>query len=693
MLSPSKDSRGLIDATERPLRITTIARDRQEWPALQPQTAHARGSKPSEDISGPDEDAKPSPSPDSPATASTMAAASELTDVNTRYGFGDEANDKRMSRSSVSSYASATDFGSSVDDMERPSLHVEKKRSHADSVNCASRIPSIVTTGKGLPVRQASLRDRISHGSIVPSPAGSGRQLVGFTDFTRTNTPSLDRADSRPHSPSPASFSRLRPGSISFPALSSQATNTASRIPILDTKKATVVDVGSGNRSSSGPTLVKSVGGPSFGTRKLNTPEALKILEEGKLRRQLRRTNMNDAPTVTQPDRNSTAESSAPTVATPSLSRSQSDSSEGSLAPKSPDAEPVLPAEYEISTPSETQNRLSKHAKPAVQTALSLSKGQDGKSPSEFFEHDTCTMSRLPPQTSPYTGPLQTIPSEAAFPLPGTGMFNEKQGQLIRTLSHLEGKGSPPKTDVDNRTLHEMFSHLRHRFDQNAHKSTTFVENAAVAERFLAMRGSSAAGVIGFDPEQEPRGEPQIPSVDRQERKSENEISEQKQTVPSKWSNSTPSDKALSPPSDGLTSKPPVAFPDPTPPAPHPPKDSPNTPVSIGYPSRTPSRVVPATTQVSEDAAPVANIARRVSSPTLGKRNAGPVRVPHEAIQVIPLGFARNTISSAAKMPTSNTKALSLSGGSQRGRTPSSQKSRPKPNGVAAPKVCIEDRL
>lgn len=303
------------------------------------------------------------------------------------------------------------------------------------------------------------------------------------------------------------------------------------------------------------------------------------------------------------------------------------------------------------------------------------------------LDNDRLYVARAPPQTSPFVAPLETIPSQAVLTVDANDLNDEGRDELVRTLSHLEGTGSPPKFDVDNETLLQMFGHLKKGMERkDPQNSSAFVQNAAAAEKYLAMRGSSILQVKGLG--DDPRASREVNAEETQVPRNSIQASNppKRQTMTSKWSISTPSEKAISPPSNDITGLRPPSLPKARPKSP-----CLQEPGSIGYPSRIPSRIAPNGTQTGDDAATIASIPSRRSSPTLSKRKPGSVRAAREGMQVSNPGFARTTAAAESRKtvrtPNPGARAFSVMDSSQRGRT-ISEKTRSRSEPMAAPKVC-----
>ncbi|TKA50138.1 hypothetical protein B0A55_13623, partial [Friedmanniomyces simplex] len=253
----------------------------------------------------------------------------------------------------------------------------------------------------------------------------------------------------------------------------------------------------------------------------------------------------------------------------------------------------------------------------------------------------------------------------------------ETKKHITRTLSMLEGNGSPPHTDVDNETLLRLFGHLKRGLERQP-GSVSLVNNAAAAEQFLAQANDgetevrdAGGNILGTQSTEADHGEsqadtnPHLPPIE---------------PVASKWSESTGSIQALSPVSSQVSPRqmqhaaktdqldgPPQRTP-------------PDPPRSIGYPSRISSKASALIGPGGSGAATPPLPFRRLSSPTLGKRKPGSVRAARETLHHMKGGFARTTASAESKknsrMPTSNTTPLQLPDSGQRGRVPLAEKAR-----------------
>nr|OQO31458.1 hypothetical protein B0A51_01666 [Rachicladosporium sp. CCFEE 5018] len=648
--SPSKASRTLIDAHDKPLRLS-VAGSVQEWPALtpSPNAPHHRFD-------------------DRCSSLVTFVSASEAV-IDTEYGNGLTDSPFPPRKSSMGKCTSNT-----------APLQSNKADAPALSSNIAAKSPS---------------------------------------ETVSKSTKDARRATSRPHSPSPASFSRPRPASISYPRASGSPSvesspapapcpNTASHIPLSAHKKATLVDI-KGRRSSAIPTPLKSERGLSFGGRRIESPDPLKILDHGIKRRQLRRANTNET---------SSTVSTVPTKvlnsdATPPLGHSIPGSLESATGSSTEDEE-------EVTTPSDTSLHFVKHGYKPKHLSKVAGSHYAGATLKVYDEAEVI-LGKPPPSNSPFTGPLQTIPSEAMLPVMhehdssqtgncqpkvvikptefpafaqrlsslqdqhvaanrrtygsntiddttktglvtllreanhedalisqcgSQGLDKKTKQDITRTLSLLEGKCGPPTTEIDPEQLFSMFGRLRSGFEK-APKSAAFVEDATLAERFLARRDSSPHQVQVPD---EVAAEDLQQQIDRFDRVSHPSMSK---TLTSKWSESTSSAKGPPPDIDhsmisdidtSATTWDGFAA------APHPldvQGTSSGSNGSIGFPSLSKVHQIlgPDERSIQSQQASV----RRTSSPVLGSRLPGSVRNAREMARNAADGVGRATASRKKK--------------------------------------------
>lgn len=554
---------------------------------------------------------------------------------------------------------------------------------------------------------------------------------------------------SRPHSPSPASFSRPRPTSFSqMPSVTTTPTTaditpvksqkTASRIPLPDQKKATLVDIKT-RRMSSIP-MPKFEKGLSFGGRRIDSPDPLKVLDHGIKRRQLRRANTGGSASTASTMPTRLLSDGTP----PPVDRSKANTPDSTMGSTSDDEE-------EITTPSDKSLHYVKHGyKPKHINRASAGSHYAGATLKVYDEAEV-VLGRPPPSNSPFTGPLQTIPSQSLLPLEAMsnresldvdpqpkvvikptefsafaqrlsvledshalanderddhrspigadtktelvdilreaehedvlisqcgakGLDAETKEEITRTLSMLEGKCGPANTTVDLEHLTRMFGRLKSGFEK-APKSAAFVEDATVAERFLARKESTASEAIRqAAPIKDNANSAHTPL---REDDAASQLSRSK-TVASKWSNSTTSAKEHPPP---FTQEPSrrnkfgMDFTD-LPPGLPPRNLHDCTPTSIGYPSRTPGKAHRLLGTDERSLKQYKSATRRVSSPTLGIRVPGSVRAAREKARDA-AGSRANKPSSTKmeKMPTPNTKVFKVSEDPPRGRLSSAEKS------------------
>ncbi|KAK1055260.1 hypothetical protein LTR74_015799 [Friedmanniomyces endolithicus] len=724
-LSPRKDSRTLMDASEKPLQQSVDGK-LCDWTAMLPHSASGAALEASDvNMAEPLHSTPPfKASPENIFSPDRWIARVPNTLVNTSLAVsGDGATEFDASeRSSSSTFLSADDGN-------------VRRFTNGDSTPASNALGGY-TTG----LNQLSSDNSTDSKSHDDSPCRSDRQtehpprnasLKAQYGHGFVTAPNLEQefatlvlgklrpvADSRPHSPSPASFSRPRPSSIShgrgLPSPNTtvaeaakvlRAQKTASRIPLPDPKKAMLVDV----KTRTSAATQKSDCAPSFGSRRLDAPDTLRILDQGIKRRQMN-----------QPKRTNTERSTATTETSstgtyghneiPQVDRSKNNTPDGTLGTSSSEEEEIATPTYHVGFADDAGGR-EKHT--------------DGHSNSYYhtaairlFDGAVSALGRTPPPTSRYTDPLQTIPSQAILPTsnddeaphPPTHsrmasdlkslnkrlsdlhtahadytaarigdrarvLENaETEKHITRTLSLLEGNGSPPHTDVDNETLLRLFGHLKRGMERQP-ESVSFIDNAAAAEQFLAHANDGSmvvhdvAGTItgthftSLNSEEESSPADAMPPLPLIE------------AAASKWSERTESVEALSPVSSQVSPRhmhnptrthqlhgPPQRIP-------------PDPPRSIGYPSRISSKasalIGPGEPGVANRPVPF----RRPTSPTLGKRQPGSVRAARDTLHHMKGGFARTTASAESKkspkMPTPSTRPLQLPESAQRGRVPS----------------------
>lgn len=588
------------------------------------------------------------------------------------------------------------------------------------------------------PPRKSSLASPHSNTAPIERPQNTGPEVSGSFGFVRNTS-----GASRPHSPSPSSFSQPRPPSFSqvtseMPAAAAQITpaksqKTASRIPLLDQKKATLVDIK--GRRISGIPVPKFDRGLSFGGRRIDSPDPLKVLDHGIKRRQLQRANTGGS--------NSTA-STVPTrflgTGTPPIDRSKANTPDSTMGSSS--------EEEEITTPSDKPTQFIKHGYKPKHMNKSSGSHYAGAT-LKTYDEAAIVLGRPPPSTSPFTGPLQTIPSQSTLLLRAmsdrdslepesrpkvvikptefsafaqrlsmlqdshdfmlfagdrctresviggdtksdlldilreaehedalisqcgaVGLDAETKESITSTLGMLEGRCGPTKTTVDLEHFSHVFRRLKSGFSK-APKSAAFVEDATVAERFLARQRSTTSKVSDMSSVADVSLPYETLPTTCKDDDAASQLSRSK-TVASKWSSSTASVKATSPRNTfGMN------FED-MPPA-LPPKHLRNCDLkSIGYPSRTPGKAhrLLGTDERSDGAHKPAT--RRVSSPTLGERIPGSVRAAREkARDAAGSRVNKTSTTKVEKLPTPNTKVF-VSEDTPRGRLPSAEKSGPR---------------
>ncbi|KAK5724866.1 hypothetical protein LTR17_013449 [Elasticomyces elasticus] len=758
-LSPTKDSRTLVDAIEKPLQ-QSVDEGLRDWPAMIPRPFNDMSTEVAMtyELEASQSSPMAATSPDifSPDRSDTGVPHSL---VNRSLSACDD-HETASDRSSSTTFLSAEDGnvlasaynGDENHTLQRPSNSTEKMM-HDDC-------------NKSSPLGDGQVSHPRRDASLPALPAQYPHDLTTNSSFDRELS-AVDHSivmpntlgcftDSRPHSPSPASFSRPRPSSIShgrgLPSPNTTATNaakvlraqkTASRIPIPDPKKAMLVDV----KSRTSAATQKSDHAPSFGSRRLDAPDTLKILNQGIKRRQMN-----------QPKRANTSHSTATTETSsthtyvqseyPAVDRSKTNTPENTFGNSSSDEEEIVTPTYQVDfgNTGHQDKLIDGHRNSYYHNAAV-----------RLFDGAVSALGRTPPPTSPYTDPLQTIQSQIVLPTQDEGgtllsvsahsrkpsdlktlnkrlselhnahadytaarigdrarvpesikyslleLLNEytnedrhlsKEGHagldaetkkhITRTLSMLEGNGTPAHTDVDNETLLRLFGHLKRGLEKQP-GSVSFADNAAAAEQFLAQPTGDA--VESYDPINATAAFccPIVAHEANEHAANVRSDLSSTEAVASKWSESTASIDASCPSSDHTppgqkyaASRAEYAAPQRAPPEP---------PRSIGYPSRIASK---ANTLIgpggSGPATPPAPI--RLSSPTLGKSKPGSVRAARETMKG---GFARTTASAdskkTSKLPSPSAKSLQLHEGGQRGRGPSAEKPRTQSDTPVAPKT------
>ncbi|KAK5170897.1 uncharacterized protein LTR77_004041 [Saxophila tyrrhenica] len=687
MPSPSKDSRMIIDALEQPLHATIPDGEKHEYPALKPTSCRStiailrsqdRGQhqdhEQHQDL-GQHQDhpgqleagafAVPGTNSSFAKPLSAIATAAASSNKTNMPNTSELTSDRRRPYSE-SSYATAN---------EGPAPPSTRKTAISTRHSLQPKGVSVRHSRSGANLntvtRAASLQNKASSRSLVTPAHASNTQLRGFTDITepRADAPTASH-QSQEQITSPTNFSRPRPESDAS-ILTPRSIGTASRIPIPDSKKATMIDVGKDRTSSASSN--NSVAQPRFGSRRIGTPEALKILEQGKIRRQLQRSKRGESPSELQLHRTITSDSEGSAAATPSLSRSF-DSPEGTLVANSPDPQPTAWQLY-----GQSQKSRESSEDDLKGAASTVRKQHTEASTEDIFADTLGAPLRAPPSTSPFTAPLQTITSEALLPTGGAGFQDAGMDEGIdargRALSHLEGKGSPPKAGVDQHTLRHMFGHLKRGKETTDNSQSTFHQNAAAADMFLAINDHNAPASNAPAHPPPPRPTQDMTGYEHSRHAYYREAVAK--GCVSKWSDTTPSSNAVSSSSDGHRDGSPTVEPSGPAIRRQPPKSTP----SIGYPSSTPAEGL---NMSDADAADIMNISSRRSSPTVpsvGKRKPGSVAAARQALHQneVP-SFARTTAASHSRMttrlPTPTAKTSKTPEPVERGRTTTPSESR-----------------
>ncbi|KAI7322119.1 hypothetical protein KC315_g8921 [Hortaea werneckii] len=711
-LSPSKHSRSLLDASEKPLTLT-IAGGECDWPTLIPRSASA-----------------------GPTNGSHIPNKT--------------ANERILNQR----------FSSDVTVRSTPTSNTSiHPRSHTTAGQESVLPPAMMTSeiSGSRPKNLEGMTAQHYNGSHNAAPARNGTDTKESETFpTKRNDRIAPEEKIRRHTHSPANFSRPKPRPTSIlpsrlpspspspspmPATAAAVAvtrnqKTASRIPIPDTKKATLIDIKSRRSSGALSSKIEHAKGPSFGRGRLDAPEALKILDQGMKRRQLKRTDTSDS-TMTS----ATASTRVFTQGeTPSLDYDRTSSPDCTNGPSSSDEE-------EVFTPTDRPNEFWA-ASSRLRRPPSFCVDGIGRHADKSFEF----MSRAPPSKSPYTQPLQTIPSQSAFPTSDvtdnalqrsssklaamrkrfsdlqsehadyTAVFRhgpvpestrvsliellneyeEEDARLSRdgcatldddarrhitsTLFTLEGKGDSPTLEVDNETLYTMFGHLRTCLEKTP-KTASFYENAVVAQKYLDQPQSVPQQLHL----QHGRRTEASPMMHNFEQSSTSSLTPMV-PVASKWSESSTSAQDGGSGSDRISPRntqhiqlgpaPSVAKPGPLR------RTPPDAPRSIGYPSRIPDKVN-ALLGPGESGVATPLPVRRTSSPTLGKRKPGSVKTARETM--MRGGFARTTASAESKKSfktsTSTGGPLTALNEMPRGRTPSNEKPRSKSDAAGGPKA------
>lgn len=737
--SPSRNSRSLIDASERPLRLF-VAGSERDWPTLVPTSRSNPvlvSTTPQTEMSELKRNSARSSASASWISALPQAALADVasqTDGNVK---GIHPGHLELTRSSIVSYITTSEIALDAESSETAYEEMQRQTPEVGA-------PGPDSTTLVHPPRKSSLTNPQNNTSPIERSQSTGPEVPGSSDFARD----IFEA-SRPHSPSPASFSRPRPTSFSQitsmmspPATSIEATpvksqKTASRIPLPDQKKATLVNIKT--RRISGIPLPKFDKGLSFGGRRIDSPDPLKVLDHGIKRRQLQRANTGGS--------NSTA-STVPTRllsnGTHPIDRSKANTPDSTMGSTSEEEE-------EVTTPSDKPTHFVKHGYKPKHVSRSSGSHYAGATLKVYDEAEV-VLGRPPPSNSPFTGPLQTIPSQSTLPLQAisdrdslgrdsypkvvikptefsafaqrlsaledshglyaaerynrgsligsdtkselvdllreaeheedlisqcgaTGLDAETKAKITSTLGMLEGRCSPTETAVDLDHLSRMFGRLKTGFEK-APKSAAFVEDATVAERFLARRESATSKSSNTGSRINVESISETPPVACKDDDNDSQLSRSK-TVASKWSTSTTSAKEhLLPLADATSPRNTFGMDfDDIPPALPPKHNTTRNPTSIGFPSRTPGKAH--RLLGTDDRSPRAQktATRRVSSPTLGTHIPGSVRAARQkARDAADSRVNKASTTKVERLPTSNTKVYKVSEDPPRGRLPSAEK-------------------
>lgn len=715
-LSPSKHSRCLIDASEKTLHVS-LGGTQHEWPILTPSRLGASQS--------PDSDTGGNTIPNTPQSPSARLSASAASMLAAAYRFTNTISDSTVPQNgevgidAVGNPASAGHYAIVTEQSEHKTTNAHGSR--PDAANDTHQHPLRKTS---LP-RSSSLRDRLSVGSLIKATPDSGNKIVGFTDFTRH-----DGDESRPYSPSPANHTSAERTSLAHPPSvrsvdstpvprEGKAQKTASRIPLPDSKKATLVEIKTKRSSGALSTKAEQDEGLSFGGRRIDSPDPLRVLDHGIRRRQLQKQNVGASNSVggILPANTLGREKTSTTT-----SRSKASSPEGTMGSSAD--------EEEVTTPTDRTMHFAKHGYKPKEVDNSSDTDDSGV---KALQQSEIIMARPPPSTSPHTSPLETIPSQSLLPFEGGGHERAKSPAVPRlvvkptefsafakrlcelddshqlsgieitypnrsllgllreveqedtfinqngaagldpdtkqhlnaTLSMLEGK-LPLDTTVDRKQFAELFETLRVGLGK-APKTATFAEDAYAADQFLA-RGDSTSSMMFNYPGAGSAGELQRPVSHMACFTDAKRIQQSPDpTEVSKWSNSTSSAKASG--DDGPVQSLQADGGHPGPPPDNLPK---NPPYSIGYPSRVSGTTDQAGGSIIDVEQVDQDIKHRLSSPTLGMRVPGSVRVAREHLRGVSANIPRPK-KSMASLGTS-TKAFGILGHHDRGRLPSTDK-------------------
>lgn len=287
-MSPSKNGRSIIDAAEKPLRLSPGTPDEADWPTLSPVCQSTLSTAPPRKTIAPDAATStvrqlypyfPQPntrsrwSVDTPETpASTMPPSVMLNEQEEDAAQPSptyQTEQERSTRSSGTNFLNGTsgDRWPSLTDFNQPEqqpLPLKTEANHGDHH------------------RSISLTDRTSDGRATMSTVDTIEVTADCTAITQDTV-------SRPHSPPPCSFSQSRANNrrSSLPdtptpqnSLNNRARHhaTASRIPIFDPRKTpNIVDI---KPRTPVPDTPDRTSIPTFGGRRLDTPSDLAALDQ-----------------------------------------------------------------------------------------------------------------------------------------------------------------------------------------------------------------------------------------------------------------------------------------------------------------------------------------------------------------------------------------------------------------------------
>lgn len=318
-MSPSKDSRCLLDASEKPLQIK-IGDAQHEWPTLTPnsagfgrtviqaaQTMHAAGTrtqprkhKVSKKLARGEE----SPAEGKGLPLTLDDTADEDTSRASSHSSNRSALEAHQSRASLAQGQVQFQLSHAHDRYPRLSASeaASGPRTHAATRNKEESNPS-ANAEQCMPATHPQRSESVSYEPTTGMPP-SAQETRSRWSSGHAKTPLPPGEDERAYSPQPLNFSKPRPAGRNSSAMSvmsyssgatadnAQAPKTASRIPLADPRKATLVDIKS--RPSSDASTPVSEPGLSFGNRRVDAPGALQVLDQGVKRRQKQHRCMDD---------------------------------------------------------------------------------------------------------------------------------------------------------------------------------------------------------------------------------------------------------------------------------------------------------------------------------------------------------------------------------------------------------------